>query len=223
MGSENKINISYAGSLDFYKPQPKRVGDCFKSLLGTYQIKNINSHTRSCYFLFKGVKRFIQKFPGKKHELEINFWGLIDTRNIKLAEEMGLSEVVKFFEYMPKHLSLQKLASADLLFLPLEVAKDGQKSFCIPGKCYDYLQLEKPVFVLGDTSDCTEILLKSGLGFVVDPFNEELIADKLFFLIENRTKLKELFIPNADFIEKFNSLRQTAQLANIFNDLLASH
>lgn len=220
----DKLIIGYSGSLNGYNPRREQEEGVLKKSLQyiwDYKVKNINSNTRSGFYLFQAIKCFIKKYPDKANLVRVELWGMINNINATQVNEFGLSDIINISGYCPKQQSFEKLMNCDVLFLPLESSKDGQRPLFIPGKLYEYLKTSKPIISLAEESDCTEILLKSGLGIVCSPYDPEAIADQILFLLNNKDELSNLYSSNIEYIESnFKFSEVTKRMAGIFNEVL---
>ena len=226
MASKRKARplvIGYAGSLTYYRPGMERTRRWagLRQWLWTYQVQNVNHHTRSGYFLFRGVERFVALYPSLAEHLEIHLWGLIHEVNKQQVEAFGIGEVVTIEGFLPKDQSHRKLMACDVLFLPLEVPHDGQDSLYLPGKMFEYMRFKKPVLILGARTDAVDILSRAGLGILCDPFDPDAVAAQLKHLVENRETLAARYQPDNEYIESNFSFRHLSkQLAHVFEAVL---
>ncbi len=218
----NKLKISYSGSLNAYYPSKSSEGiiKFFKTFFWTYNNSNVDASTRSAYYLILAVRILKEKHNIKPELLQIALWGDIHAGNL---DQIKSNQVEDYFEiegYLQKEISLQKLQDSDLLFLPLEKSNSNEhRTLFIPGKLFEYLNTGKPILALCEPSDCRDILEQSGIGICVKPDDESAIAQTILSLIENPEKL-HAFKPNSAFISQFSFDNKTAQLANVFNQLL---
>lgn len=216
--SRSPLIISYAGSLSGFQPDiiTKRKNSWFQF---PYKVNNINHHTRCGYYFFKGIERLVSKYEITPRDLQIHFWGDIDKLNVRQVDDMKLSQFLVFEGYLSKEKTVENINNSDVLFLPLESSKDEQKPLFVPGKLYEYFKSKKPIFALAEESDVLEFLTKSKSGICCSPFDSEAIADKLFFLIQNKNSLSQLYEPNITYIESFSFVEKTKELATIFDKL----
>jgi glycosyltransferase involved in cell wall biosynthesis len=212
----DRLVIAYAGSLAFYDPA---TGAGTASRFGTYHVNNVDHSTRSAYYLFRGLQLLLKRRPQLASEIEIRFWGLIDKRTAAQADAMGLRELVHIEGYKPKAESLAALQRANVLFLPLESGKDGQRPLFIPGKFYEYLAARKPVLALAGESDCIDLLKQAGLGILADPFDENSVSSALERLLNNRGRLHTLIAPDEKVIASFSFDRIAEKIVAIFDEL----
>ena len=218
----DKLTIGYAGTLNAFQARPgaPKWRNVLRNWFWLYRAENINFHTRSGYYLFRGIAALAREYPEAARQLEVQLWGRIDPVNQIQVQEMGIQEIVRIEGYMTKAETVARLNRCDALFLPLESEKEGQKPLFIPGKLYEYLNLRKPVLALAGPSDCRDILMESGLGIVCDPFDETEIAAALRQLILDRDQLAQRFQPNEPYIEGFRFEKITRRLAGIFDTVL---
>lgn len=217
----DRLQIGYGGSLaSFDGVRLKKKKSLLKEYFWTFKNDTVDSSTRSGYYLIKAVGILKDKYGVKPSQLKIHLWGSIDQINQSQIEDSGLSEFFNIQGYMKKSDSLAKLMEMDILFLPTETSTSEEfRSLFIPGKVFEYIGMKKPVLSPGEESDCREILSKSGLGILTKPDDPEEIAEKLNQYISDKSKLKELK-PNLEYINSFNFSNITAELVNVFDELV---
>ena len=215
------LKIAYAGSLNSHFPG-KKPGFVFRGLktwFWTYQPDNIYSHTRSGYFLFKGLQLLKKQYGRSGEDLQVHLWGNIDEGNRQQVDAFGISDMVTISGFCSQKETKQRYSGSDVLFLPLESGKNGQRPLFIPGKLYEYLQTGKPILSLGTPSDCFEIIKKSGLGVLSDNRPEQ-IAERLDSLIISRDQLTRKYQPDHQFIKQYDFRKITKKLSEIFDEVL---
>jgi glycosyltransferase involved in cell wall biosynthesis len=220
--SDAPLRIGFAGTLGAYWPGSTRQRPLQWLLdwVWTYRVKDIDHHTRSGYYLLRGVQRFAERYPELRSQLEVTLWGLVDQGNARQAAQMGVGDLVRVEGYYPKAESAARIQACDLLFLPLETGPDP---LFIPGKTFDYLKQGKPVLILGHQSDCTDILVRAGIGILLDPFDPDHIADHLATLVRERASLPQRYQVDRDYVRShFHFEALTAQLDAVFMELLES-
>lgn len=220
----DKINIAYAGTLAGVeeaqlKNKKKSFLNGLKSLFWTYSNNSVDFSTRTGYYLIKAVAELKKKKITSEH-LQINLWGNISEINVRQIKENGVEEYFKIEGYLSKEESLQRLNQADLLFLPQEISVTrAHRTLFIPGKLYEYLNARKPILALADSSDCYEIIKKSGLGILCSPNDSSEIAEIIFGLFED-TSWKDINNINEELIQSYDFKNKAKQIAEIFNEVL---
>jgi glycosyltransferase involved in cell wall biosynthesis len=216
----DKLVIAYAGSLAYYDPTQNATKSLLSRHLGTYQVDNLDISTRSAYYLFAGLKQLLQQHPEYVQKITLHFWGAIDKRTMAQAAKMGVEPCVQIESYKAKADSLRTLAQADVLFLPLETEKNGQRPLFIPGKLYEYLATGKPVLAVAGASDCTDILRKAGTGIIVNPFDTSTIAEALKSLCDNKYRLSEMYRVNELVVGEYSFDVIAQKMAAVFTETL---
>lgn len=215
-----KLVIAYAGSLAFFDPAQSGSKGFLSRIFGTYQVDNLDISTRSAYYLFAGLQQLIKQAPEYAQKIQLHFWGAIHKNTLAQAKQMGLEQCVHIEGYKAKADSLRTLQQADVLFLPLETEKNGQRPLFIPGKLYEYLSTGKPVLAVAGASDCTEILRNAGTGIIVNPFATNEIADALKKLCDDKERLAALYSANEQVVKEYSFDVIAGKMAQVFEHTL---
>ncbi len=219
MASEHPLRIAYSGTLNGYDPEQQKGKSNWTSWFWTYKYDQVDDSTRTGYYFIKAVDLLNKNGSIRPGDLLVDWWGMIHPLNKRQVESYGLQDYFTIDGYISKQESLDRLASADLLFLPLEKArKKGHRTLFIPGKLYEYLKTGKPVLALCEPSDCRDILERSGLGLFARPDDPEHIAETLYDLITHPGKLKSLR-PDINYVNSFSFREKTRELAEILHKL----
>jgi len=220
--NNNKLVIAYAGLLaDMECSSETPAGSFSLSWLRTFRNNNIRAETRSGKFLIEAVRILAKEDANLSEKLSVQLWGKIGKNQQQLVKKYGIETIIEISEKLPHQESRDKLSRADVLFLPLESEKEGQRPLNIPGKLYDYLEFEKPILALCENSDCREIIEGSGLGIFASPDQPEEIAKTISELIRKKNELPNTYQPNKVWIEKNYSARALSEkLAGIVKRLV---
>ncbi|MCO5237724.1 MAG: glycosyltransferase [Chitinophagaceae bacterium] len=216
------VTIAYSGSLDGFDPKTrKRNRNFLCRWFWTFNNDTVDASTRSGYYLIQAIKILRDKYQVKPNDIQVDWWGKIDVLNMKQVAEENLEAYFIYGGYLPKQESLNRIAKADLLLLPLERSKiPNRGTLFIPGKLYEYLNTGKPVLALCETSDCKTILEKSGLGIFAPPDNPMEIATVLLKILSKEMELSS-FKANKKFIQQYSFINKTRELADIFSYCLS--
>lgn len=215
-----KLIIAYSGSLDAYNgnKSKKHLSSILK-WFWTYKHNTVDSSTRSAYYLIKAVRILKDNYNIQPNQIGFQFWGNINPLNKTQSEKEGVSDFFEFGAYLSKAESLERLAEADLLFLPLEKSNTSEmRTLFIPGKLFEYLHTGKPILGLCETSDCKTILENSGIGICCAPDNSDEIAKTLNKILKNEIDIK-LIKANHTYIQSFSFIKKTEELAKVFDKL----
>ena len=108
---------------------------------------------------------------------------------------------------------MQYLVNADALLL---LATGKKTDTFIPGKTFEYMGSQKPVFCISNVKDTNAILNQYSPARVVEPDNYASIADQLDDFIHNKRAFQK---QDKEFIQQFNRKDQTKKLADILDSL----
>lgn len=120
-------------------------------------------------------------------ELELHFWGNIDS-NVK-DEISGLDRerIIKFQPYLSHQKSVQAMQSSNILLLIINDVPDNLG--IITGKIFEYIGAGRPILGLGPVEgEAAEILKETKAG---EMFSIENLAGQINFIKENYLKWKE--------------------------------
>lgn len=215
------IEIVYTGSLDAYDPEsPKyKLKSGLKKWFLPYNALTTLPHTRSGYFLFKGIQKALKNYCDLPKKLHFSFYGSIDPLNIAQVKDFGIENMVDFHSYVPKKELAEIEKNANAFFLPLESgSEEFSKPLFIPGKMFEYMKWEKPIISLCGTSDVKAILEKSGLGICLAPENADAIAMTLVKMA-TQDEFERIIEPNKDYIASFAFEKIAARYADLINEL----
>lgn len=113
--------------------------------------------------------------------ISIQFAGVFDypgyRDNADCVERLGLTDVVHTWGNLPHRNALSLLMGADQLLLIGDVAPDS--GAYIPGKLFEYMAVQKPIFALTVEGESSEIIRKLNLGRVIPPFDKSNIKQAL--------------------------------------------
>jgi glycosyltransferase involved in cell wall biosynthesis len=218
---KNLLRIAYAGTLACFDPDKQKLPRySWKNWFWGFKALNVDSTTRSAYFLFRGLQELLRRDAKWEEKVHVELWGLIDPANVQQADKFGISKMVSIGSYLPKEESIRKLSEADVMYLPLESGREGQRPLYIPGKLFELLVLGKPVLALAEPSDCREILEHSGLACMAHPRDFSAIADLIERLYNNKELLHQIYTPDKNYIARFDAANKTAELAQVFDRVL---
>ena len=136
------------------------------TILHAGSLNDSKSWGRSPIGLFQAIQHILQKQPELAEKLTLIFAGDFPEGHRKLAEEMGLSDVVKGLGHLPHDEVLRLIKSADLL---LAINYEGFSTL-IPGKIYEYWAVgDSPILYLSCPGAAQELIEKRSLGITVSP------------------------------------------------------
>ncbi len=215
-----KFILGYGGSLAYFDGNANKDG-WFRRLFWTYNHQHSDSSTRSPYYLFHAVKFLKENALINVHNFQMQFWGAIDMRNLKLAKELGIDDLLEVSGQISKTATRDKLNACSALFLPLESKGIGEPLF-IPGKLFEYFFIGKPILALAEAnSDAGKLLVKSNIAILTNGKDINQISKVLMELITNY-KFYDGKSTDEGFLESLNWRHMAKKIAKEFDILLES-
>jgi glycosyltransferase involved in cell wall biosynthesis len=174
-------------------------------------LNDSNSWTRSPATLFHAVQRLIQRQPELADDMALVFAGDFPERFRILADELGLSRVVKALGHLPHDEVLHLLKSADLL---LAIGTQGCSTL-IPGKLYEYWAIGgPPILLVKCCGAATSFIERYRLGLTVEPLDVVGIQQAILTVYRQSKTASPMRISTAG-IEAYDRRALTQKLAQV--------
>lgn len=171
---------------------------------------------RSPAGLFKAIQKILQEQPELKKTLRFEFAGDLLEDFQKLANEMGLSEVIHGVGHLPHEEILKVMKSANLL---LAINYEGWATL-IPGKIYEYWAVGgPPILLLSCPGAAVNFVEQHNLGYSVDPYDVEGIQHAIVDVYKKWKSGMPLKI-NTDGIEAYDRKALTVRLAQVLSNVI---
>lgn len=172
------LHIVYAGGMggwyDFAEPEKPSTGKrlfAWWNRLGTYRLVTLDHSSHSPVYLGMALKQLLQRRPEWQGKIVIDIYG--NTYPMSLVkgvlEKHDLQNLVRINGVLPHGEALQKVFSADVLFMALPERKDGTPDARISAKTYEYLISERPVIAALSEGENTRFLSSFDGVHIVGP------------------------------------------------------
>jgi len=168
------------------------------------------------YFL-EALARIFNEQPGLRNKIEACFVGHFREENLKLVRRLGLQDAVRVTGYVDHNECVRYLLASDVLWLI--IGKGNGEDMMSTGKLFEYLGARKPILGCVPDGVAKTTIEDSGAGIVVEPDDVNGIAAAIKTLYR-KYEAGTLVGPAADYVEKFNRKRLTADLARTFELLV---
>jgi glycosyltransferase involved in cell wall biosynthesis len=168
------------------------------------------------YFL-EALARIFNEQPGLRNKIEACFVGHFREENLKLVRRLGLQDAVRLTGYVDHNECVRYLLASDVLWLI--IGKGTGEDMMSTGKLFEYLGARKPILGCVPDGIARTTIEDSGAGMVVEPDDVDGIAAAIKTLYR-KYEAGTLVGPAADYVEKFNRKRLTADLARTFELLV---
>jgi glycosyltransferase involved in cell wall biosynthesis len=167
----------------------------------------------------KAVSELVLEDPKLKEFIELQFQGGLDSKNWKLINKLGLTDMVVDYGYVKHDIAVRNLMKADILWL---VIGHQKKSKIISlGKTSEYFATRKPILGLVPEGSAKRMLKKYGNSFIAEPYNIADIKGSLIEIMSHYEKEKSWPKPDEAYIESFNRKKLTQKLAVMFDEIIA--
>ncbi|MBK9603652.1 MAG: glycosyltransferase family 4 protein [Anaerolineales bacterium] len=166
---------------------------------------------RSPAGLFQAIQKLLRENPQLKGSLVFKFAGDLPDEFRKLADEMGLTDVIRGLGHLPHAEVLRMIKSADLL---LAMNYEGWATL-IPGKIYEYWAVGgPPILLLSCPGAAADFVCEHALGIAVEPYDADGIQQAILQVYRQSKTSSPLRI-KPDGVEAFDRKTLTHQLAQV--------
>ncbi|ROL56873.1 glycosyltransferase [Bacteroidetes/Chlorobi group bacterium ChocPot_Mid] len=159
------------------------------------------------YFL-KAVSEFFKNEPDAKKVTELRFIGVMRKKHLRYIKRYKLKENTVTTGYITHKESIKQLLESDVLWLMLN---DNVRS---PGKLYEYFAAKKPILACLKDGIMKKQVQDSEIGFITEPKDVKAIANEISKLYK-LWKTNSLPIPSEEFVNQFDRVKLTANLARV--------
>lgn len=179
-----------------------------------FSISHIGSllSERNPEILWKTLNKISEENPSFKENLQLKFAGAVSEEVKKSLQNNGLLEISKFIGYV-SHSEALKLQRQSQVLLLVEIDSPETRAI-IPGKLFEYLAAQRPIFALGPKgSDIREIIEDTKAGIFFNYENEDMLKSQILRYYDDFKK-GDLTI-SSEGIEKYSRRELTRQMASI--------
>jgi len=182
---------------------------CYTGILG---LGNINRGTT----LYAALRRLRDEDGVRPSQLKVVIMGEISSVEEERIRRSGVSTFVERLGHLPHRKAMQRLAKADLAWLPYH---SEYSPLIVPAKTYEYIGSGTPILaVVNPHHETAELVRETGTGMVVPEGDVAGVVEALRLLLKGRFP----YNPKPRLIARFARRREAAQLAEIAHSL-ASH
>lgn len=172
---------------------------------------------RSPLKLFSAISRLKRQGRIDADNFNLRLVGKYDPRLCVVAEsnEYDITDLVTFVAQVSHEKALSEIVSSDVQL----IIQPGT-ALQVPGKLFECIGANKVVLALTNDGATSDIVLGENFGIVLDPESEDEISNCLIGLVDMKKKHGEIVFSNNSNRNKFESLRLTNHLINVFEECL---
>jgi glycosyltransferase involved in cell wall biosynthesis len=178
---------------------------------------DVDIATRSHIYLIDAVRRVIEAEPELAGRITIELAGVLTETDRQIAAN---APFVQLHGYKSHAETIELMRRADLLFLPMQELRAGERAGITPGKTYDYLGAKTHILAAIPEGDARDLLLASENASVCNPSDTTRLAELIASAFHAREAGAPRGVPRADVTARYERRRLTEDLARVFDTLL---
>ena len=167
-------------------------------------------------FFLQGLAAFVARRPEARRQVEVGFAGLLPEASRRLAERLGIGDVVRYEGYLPHREAVAHLRAADVLWMTIG-ARPGAEGIST-GKLFEYIGTRKPILALVPPGAARDALEPYGAARVAYPDDVPAITAAIGDLFD-AWQAGSLSQPDEAYVQRFNRIHLARTLASILSSL----
>ncbi len=160
-----------------------------------------------------GFQRFVARTKIGPEDIQIVVMGQLDDHSRETADRFELGEYLHARPPVSLRESMKYLKAADWLLLVIQPECVLQ----IPGKLYDYLASETPIFAVSSNEEANEIIREAGAGISIAGQDPDSVAQAIEDAYKNRGS-ERYSNPKSD---KYTASSAAKAMTDVFNAILS--
>jgi glycosyltransferase involved in cell wall biosynthesis len=213
---DRAFRIVHTGYLHTELGRATRRGGAVRRALGG-AVAGVDILTRSHLYLLEAVDRLRRDQPALAARIEIHLAGVLSSSDRELGERSG---TVRMLGYRPHAETIELMRTADLLFLPMQDLRAGERVGIVPGKTYEYMASGTPILAAVPEGDVRQFLAAAGTATICAPKDVDAMEQAIFAHIRRKLAGEPPPALNRDAIQGFERRRLTSDLASLFDCVL---
>lgn len=169
--------------------------------------------------LWRVLNELAKEDPDFAAHLKITFIGQTDYSVFEALERNELTAYVEKVEYKPHDELMIRAGLASVLLLPLN--NTPNVNGIIPGKLFEYLALNKPIFCIGpDKGDSATIIKECNAGIIASFDDADKMRSEILDLYKNYKAGTTPFTVKAEIKNKYSRKELTGSMVDILNEMI---
>ncbi|HUT09875.1 MAG TPA: glycosyltransferase [Thermoguttaceae bacterium] len=216
------LRIGFAGVLTGHDSRQRGARLGILSKFFCYRNELTDYSTGSPYYLLHALRALLDESPDLAGQISLTFAGKFGQSNWQVVEELDLQGVVSFKGYIPHNESIRLLSDSDVLFMPMQSPPDGQRSYNLSGKIFEYLGTKRPILATVPEGDLRDVLDRARAGWCVDPRDVDGIKSLLGKLVKKKMAGTLSTTQDQQYVMQFERRELTRQLAELLDSLTSN-
>jgi glycosyltransferase involved in cell wall biosynthesis len=199
----------------FLKEAPKRPRDSHFTIVHAGLLVETEHWNRSPQAFFQALCNLRRQYPEMATNLTAAFTGRLPNAYRRMAEDMGLSDVVKEMGHLPRDEFIRLMHEAHLL---LTINYDGFATL-VPGKIYEYWAVGgPPILLLSCRGAAQDLVEQHELGITAPPYDVAAIQ-RAVLDVYRRNEMGDPMRVNTAGVEEHDRRHLTEELADALEAL----
>lgn len=172
--------------------------------------------------IVRGLAKAFENEPSMRGQVRLRLLGGDKGMQeaVRVARECGIPEMVESLPQAPLGEAVREMDAADVLILI--ISADLKFDMQIPGKLFQYLGRGKPILGIMPHTEAADILVRSGLGVMVENDDVDSLTQAVVNLWRQRNHLHEVCKPDWEYIAHFSQTRMVEHINQLLENLLST-
>ena len=187
---------------------------------GRYYNINVDPASSSPVFIGRAFKQVITHNPEWVGRIRLSIYGNKFEQATTVLQQQDLLDVVQVTGPIPYFQALQKLQTANLLFMPLPDRLDNTPGDRISLKTYEYLMTDRPILAAIPSGENRNYFMDKPGVHLVEPFDVEAMAQVIDQLLAQQMKGETLVVDRVNVQRQISYLKRGEEFATIITCVL---
>ncbi|HUK95777.1 MAG TPA: hypothetical protein VLU96_12110 [Gaiellaceae bacterium] len=175
----------------------------------------LDTQTRSHLYLVDASQQLLERRPDLRGRLRIELVGPLSD-----ADRLELPAFAVSHGYLSHRETIERLRTADLLFLPMHNLAVGLRARIVPGKAYEYLAAGAPILGAVPSGDARELLEAVGNADICAPDDAAAMSHAIEHRADDWIASTPPPPPDPVLVGRFERRRLTSDLARVLDLVL---
>ena len=172
----------------------------------------VDSERSSLRPFFDALFDLYREYPEEREWLEVHFLRSLRPEDEAYVARRGLSDCISTLGGVAADQVPEALSRFDCLYLNNIVFQKGQESPFVASRTFDYLASGKPIIAHLPPGEGRNLVERSGMAIIADPYEPNSILRALVGLIRSRRSGSSLIARDGTFVESLEATNRIREL-----------
>ena len=201
------LNGFHEGAVSKARKQDKRFTFVYAGSLTAVQRPDV---------LIDAYRKMVQDYPEVEGNVLLKFYGWSNNYSKKKITNAN-DKYILYCGSLPHNKILGEIAAADVAFFSLA---SKVYAYATPTKLFEYVKLNTPILAAVPDGEATKLIKRYDVGEVADIKDIDSLAEKMYLLYSNKTRIREIKTNMKKHKYQFSSERQGEKLLNVLNKFI---